>query len=119
MYEYFNKRSENKKEYLKIDKYNLERYHYLSVLLRERYHVSNKGLFNHITDIIKNYFFSEISQDMKTLINMSNSVASIFLKLESIDSDEKTEKTYYIVKKIVFCAKNFQKMSCIPYAVCI
>jgi len=106
--EYYNTLSEKKKEYLKIDKYNLERYHYLSVLLRERYHVSNKGLFNHITDIIKNYFFSEISQDMKTLINMSNSVASIFLKLESIDSDEKTEKTYYIVKKIKdFVDKNY------------
>ncbi len=106
--EYYNTLSEKKKEYLKIDKYDLDRYNYLSALVCERYHITNKGLFNHITDIIKKNFFSEISHNPESLISMSNSMASIFLKLENICSDVKTEKAYYAVKQIkAFIDKNY------------
>ena len=106
--EYHKKLTEKKKEYLKFDKFNTDRYNCLSALVSERYHITNKGLFDHITDIIKKNFFSEINHDPESLVNMSNSVASIFLKLENIYSDEKPDKAYYKVKKIKdFIDKNY------------
>ena len=113
--EYYSAVKEKKTEFLKSNKLNAGCYDYMRVILRQENRIENKGFFEYFTGVLENNIFSHKSLDIEKRMNISNVVATLFLKLEDETvklmekSGRKSAKTYHTVHQIAgYITENYK-----------
>ena len=105
-------------DFFKSDKYTVKCYEYMSVLLKQHWHIENGEFLNYCIDILEKNAFSNGYPDMEKRINISYNVIKLFLKLEGIccksgDKSKEGAKVYSRVKQIAtYLEKNFTSDIC-------
>lgn len=91
---------------MRTDTFSPKCYDFLDVLIRQASHISDAGLFAGMTETLQNNILNTSHKEPEKRFELSASVASIFMKLESSymqkprGVESKPEKTYDTARKI-------------------
>lgn len=97
--EYQNVLNEKRNKILNAKLYSTKCYEDLCVYVAEQTHISDKSTFDYYINIFKNNIITYQSKRAEMLLNVSNTIQNLFIKLEQL-SEMKKSKAYFRAESI-------------------
>ncbi len=71
-------------DFVKTDIYGSKSYDYMKIILRQKIHIDDKAVLEHITNTLKNNFISYGYNTPEWRLEISSAAAGLLMKLEDI-----------------------------------